>query len=142
MSIFKTLGTKIKRVVSIKNIINAGSGQFTAIAKDAQRVLTSVDPKKKTSETVFKDFDIPSPVNDYLTVVGAKQNERLTSSLANSKIVQDNVSKVNGFFSSVWLKANWIKYKTWIIVFVVAVLGFIGWKMYSKKSISRGRARR
>ncbi|WP_310560616.1 hypothetical protein [Flavobacterium sp.] len=147
MSIFKTIGTKLKRAISLKNVINAATGNFTAVSQELMRVATTKAPPKNgatvpSTEQVFSSLEMPSAVNDYLIAAGAKQKATATNAIANSLLVQDNVGNVNRFLSSVWLKATWIKYKTWFIICGLAVLGLIGWKMFSKKSTSKGRVRR
>lgn len=147
MSIFKTLGQKIKRVVSIKNVLNAATGNFTAIASDAKRVLTTQAPIKKGSvntpiEKTFVSYDTPSFVNDILTVKGKDFNQRLIKTVSSSNLVQDNIGQTNGFFAQIWANATWIKYKTWFIAGFVLIGALIGWKLYSKKGNSRGRVRR
>ncbi|WP_395048587.1 hypothetical protein [Flavobacterium sp.] len=156
MSIFKTIASKVKRVVSLKNVMNAVTGNYVGIGQDAVRIATTKAPPSKaqkaqalptatpyvSTEQAFDTFEMPATVNDYLAVSGAKQKAKVTNAIANSPLAQDNVGALNNFVFSVWLKASWIKYKTWIIIGGVAILGFIGWRMYSKKSTSKGRARR
>lgn len=145
MSIFKTLGNKVKRFVSIKNVINAATGNFTALAADAKRVLTSPDPKKNkatdpASQVAYNTFEIPQPVNDMLAVQGAKQNARVVNALANTDAVQNLADTA----VTTGIKALWLKHKAKVIGFGIALVSWLViWKVFfHKKTVTKGRARR
>lgn len=44
---FKSVGNKLKRVVSVKNLVRGVTGNISAIGEDVSRVIKSDDPKKK-----------------------------------------------------------------------------------------------
>lgn len=156
MSIFKTVGNKLKRVVSLKNVINGVTGNYSAIALDAKRVLTTKSPselKKEADaklagqsyapqEVAYSTFEIPSMVTTALDNAGSKQASATISKLASSKLAQDNINPANAFLSKLWFQTTWEKNKTIVIVVGVAIAGFIGRKVFAKKTTSKGRARR
>lgn len=148
MSIFKTIGTKLKRVISLKNVINGVTGNYAGIALDAKRVLTTKAPSKKgvvsapSDEKLVQAFDIPVEVSNILNTAGAKQAQRTAKVIAQTSIVQNNLDGANKFMLNVWWDATWLKYKTYILIGLALITVFIGWKVLGKKSVSRGRARR
>lgn len=143
MSIFKTLGNKLKRVVSLKNVINAATGNFTAVASDAKRVMTTPDPKTGANQSsqVVIPMEIPQEVNDIIQSQGAVYQNTLAKKVASSRLVQSNVNDANSLFTKIWWQATWHKNKTLIIVVLVAVASFVGWKVFAKKS-TKSRVRR
>jgi hypothetical protein len=54
MSIFKTIGSKLKRVISLKNVISAATGNFTAVTADMARVMTTKSPSELKKEADSK----------------------------------------------------------------------------------------
>lgn len=151
MSVFKTIGTKVKRLASLKNVINAVSGNYAAVGKEALRVASTKAPAKKgvtnvglnaSEEQTIKAYEIPTTVQQMLNTAGAKQAKKTSQLLANTPFVQDNLDTANKFALSVWWDATWLKYKHFILAGLALIAVFIGWKVLGKKSGSRGRARR
>lgn len=145
MGLFKKLGSKLKRVVSIKNIINAGTGRFDLIAKDAIRVATSEAPAKKgepfTQDTTFlkPNYEIPTPAMDVIQSQGKAFGAKVVSAVSKETAVQGT----SDFFTKVYLESMYIKYKKWITIVVVAIVGFILYKVLRKdKTPVRGKYRR
>ena len=153
MSIFKTIGAKLKRVVSLKNVINGVTGQWTALGADVVRVATTQNPADKakvaagvvsgvpyvSNDVPYSSFALPQLANDYLTVAGAKQKQAFETAVASNSTVQDVVDSA----LSISIKAFWLKRKNWIIgAGCVLVASVVAWKVFGKKSASKGRARR
>ncbi len=142
MSIFKTIGNKLKRVISLKNVISAATGNFTAVAADAKRIMSTPDPKRKTpASQVVLPLEIPKEVNDIIESQGAIYQNTLSKKIAASKLVQSNVNDANSLFTKIWWQATWQKNKTLIIIVLVAIASLIGWKVFAKKQ-SKSRVRR
>lgn len=137
MGFFKSIGNKLKRVVSIKNLVNGVTGNFTAIGSDVKRVMTSEDPKKKAVNTLTDvNFTIPQPVQDVLKAQDATYKTNVLNSIASIPVVQD----ANTFMSKLWLQSQWLKYKNWIIGFLAVLTVFLVWKFgFSKKKNTRRR---
>lgn len=156
MSIFKTIASKVKRVVSLKNVINGVTGNYAAIGLDAIRVATTKKPPSKAEkaaalasnipyvapDAAYSTFTMPPMVETALNNAGAKQAEKTIEFLSNQPIMQNNINPANAFMSKLWFQTTWQKNKTLIIVAGVAIAGFIGWKVFGKKTASKGRARR
>lgn len=140
MGFFKSIGNKLKRVVSIKNLTNAVTGNFTAIGKDVVRVATTSDPKKSPSvpdtTIVPLGYTLPQPVQEVLKAQDEKYKTNVINSVASIPVVQDT----NSFFSKVYLQSMWLKYKNWIIGFLCVVGVILLWKFaFSKKKSTRRR---
>lgn len=136
MGFFKNVGNKLKRVVSVKNLFNGLTGNFTAIGSDVQRVISTSDPKKSVNKLTDASFTIPQPISDILSAQDENYNTNLIKSVSDLKPVQD----VNTWFTKVWLESQWVKYKTWIIGFLSVISFFILWKfVFSKKKTTRRR---
>ncbi|MDD5151420.1 MAG: hypothetical protein PHC28_13260 [Flavobacterium sp.] len=148
MGFFKGIGNKLKRVVSIKNLTRAVTGNFSAIGADALRIAKSKDPNatKNSPATVeiAQHYEIPSYANDVLDSVGKAASDKISKVLSDSKFVKDNSDSVNKFVFKVWWDTNWSKYKNWIIGFFVSLILFIvGWKLLKKgKGVVRGKRTR
>lgn len=145
MGIFKKLGGKLKRVISIKNLINVGTGQFGAVAKDAIRVATSKDPIKGQfvtgEDTTFlkPNYQIPAPAMDVIEGQGKVFGDKVAQVVSSNQAVQNGSS----FFTKVYLQSMYQKYKTWITVVVFAIISFILYKVLSKSNPrQRGKYRR
>jgi hypothetical protein len=142
MGFFKNVGNKLKRVVSIKNLISGVTGDFSSIGKDVKRVLTSTDPKKGVSvvdtSVVAKGFVLPKPLEDVLSAKDATYARNLESSVASIPLVQ----KANSFFTKVYLKSQWELYKKWIIGFLVVLISFLLLRKFVFKKSANGRKRR
>jgi hypothetical protein len=144
MSIFKTLGSKLKRVISIKNLTNVATGQFTAIGADLVRVATTKSPAEikkglASTEQVAPNFAIPKEVNTILDSKGAQFKTAVSTALAQNPTVQN----VSDMFTKTYIQSMWLKYKNWIIGLIATlVMVFIGWKIFKKPAVKRGRTRR
>lgn len=142
MGFFKNVGNKLKRVVSIKNLVNGVTGNFSAIGKDVVRVVGSEDPKKKVTQPVNtltqKGLVLSTPVVDMLANADKIYQDNLMKSVAELKPVQD----ANTWFAKLFAKSQWEKYKYWIIGFLVVVLSFLLFRKFFFKKSSNGRKRR
>ncbi|PIF34661.1 hypothetical protein CLU81_5322 [Flavobacterium sp. 9] len=143
MGLFKKIGQKIKRVVSLKNVINTVSGNFGAVAKDAVRIATTEKPTKEAP--VINQVVSPTPVVIPQTILdiadaqGAKFSQNLTSKIAKTDTAQD----ASSFLAKIGMQSLYEKYKTWITVGALALLAFILWRVFGhKKGTARSRARR
>lgn len=137
MGFFKSIGNKLKRVVSLKNVLHGVTGNFTAIGADVKRVMTTEDPKKKTVNPVTDaSFTIPQPVQDVLKSQDALYKTNLINSVASIPAFQD----ANTFMSKLWIQSQWLKYKNWIIGFCSVLSVFLLWRFaFSKKGNNRKR---
>jgi len=142
MGLFKQLGSKLKRVISLKNLVNVGTGNFSAVAKDAVRVATSNAPLKKgdpfTVDTTFlkPDYIIPVPAMDVIEAQGKVFGSKVSTIIAKQSAVQNT----NDFFTKVYIESMYMKYKNWIMVAVAIVVSFVLYKVLrSKKPVYRGR---
>jgi hypothetical protein len=150
MGIFKKLGSKLKRVVSIKNLVNGVTGNFSAIAKDAIRVATTEAPVKNNAgvvqnagavDTTFlkPDYVIPPVAMDVIEGQGKAFGAKVATAVAKETAVQGTTS----FFTSVYLQSMYQKYKTWITLFFALLGAFILYKVLRKdKTPVRGKYRR
>jgi hypothetical protein len=147
MSIFKTIGNKLKRVVSINNIKRAVTGNFSAIGADVIRVATTLSPSEQRAKdagqtvdaTTFNVAPLSADLASFVDDVGSNTSNKLANSLSKLKPVKD----ISSLATSVYLKAMWEKYRNWIIGFFVSLILFIvGWKILKKgKNVSRARTR-
>lgn len=153
MGLFKKLGSSLKRVISIKNITRAATGQFGAIGKDVLRVVSTEDPKevrKKQAEALAKGqtytpapvtpIEMPIVVESVLNSEGDKFSKKLVTEVAKNESVQNATS----LLTKVGLEAFWNNNKKWIqwvIGFVFALIGFFTIRMLLKGS-KRGKSRR
>ncbi len=144
MSIFKTIGTKLKRVVSLNNLTKAITGNFTGIGQDVVRVMTTKSPSeiKKglvSTEQVVPAFTIPPEVN---TIIASKETQY--KSAVSSKLAENTaVQNVSDMLSKTYLNAMWLKHKNFIIgLGATFVLVLIGWKILKKPSVNRARRKR
>jgi len=145
MGLFKQLGGKLKRVISLKNLINVGTGNFSAVAKDAVRVATSKDPIKGqfvtgVDDTFLKpDYTIPVSAMDVIEGQGKVFGSKVSTVIAKQTAVQNT----NDFFTKVYIESMYIKYKNWIMIVVAIVVSFVLYKVLrSKKPAYRGRYKR
>lgn len=135
MSFIKTIGNKLKRVVSLKNAVSLVTGNYGAVTADIKRVMTTPDkkqPNNPAANVVLPSFEIPPLIDSALKQQVENLSAKTANTLASSKLVQDNVNPVNGFFTKVWFKATWEKNKVLIIALCVAIFGFVGWKLFKK----------
>lgn len=148
MGIFKKLGSKLKRVVSIKNLVNGVTGNFGAIAKDAVRVATTEGPKKNVSGVVIDaggvdttflkpNYQIPAPAMDLIEGQGKAFGAKVATVVSSQSAVQNT----NSFFTKVYLESMYLKYKTWITLFFALLGAFILYKVL-RSGKTKTRARR
>lgn len=147
MSIFKSIGTKIKRVVSLKNVMNAVTGNYVGIGQDILRVASTQAPQKggqavASQEQTIQVSDIPAPVQQMLQSVGKTQSAKLSAKIAATPLVQDNIDGANSFALKVWWDGMWIKYKTYILALGGLIVALIGWKLLTKNKTTARRGRR
>ncbi|RTY69688.1 hypothetical protein [Flavobacterium sp. LB2P53] len=140
MGFFKSIGSKLKRVVSLKNLVRGVTGNFTAIGEDVVRVATTSDPKKGLSlvdtTLVPSGYTIPEPIQDILKSQDSSYRTNVINSVASIPVVQD----ANSFMSKLWIQSQWFKYKNWIIGFLSVLSVFLLWKfVFSKKKNTRRR---
>jgi len=140
MGFFKSIGNKLKRVISIKNLVRGVTGQFGAIGADAIRVATTTDPKKGKSvpdaTLIPVNYAIPAPAMDVLNAQGSIFAKKVVDSVAGVPVVQNT----NAFMSKIYIQSMWIKYKNWIIGFLIVLVTTLTiWKL--TKSKTRGRRR-
>ena len=139
MGFFNSIGNKLKRVVSVKNLVRGVTGQYSAISADIKRVMTTEDPKKVAKQVnalTDKNFEVPQPVTDMLKQADTNYTNNLVKSVASIPAVQD----ANAFMSKLWFQSMWQKYKTQILVVAVAIVAFLVWK-FGFKNNNRKRRR-
>lgn len=152
MGLFKKLASKVKRVVSLKNVIGIATGNYLGVAKDALRVATTDRPKKEVGQpTVLtpdqsflpENYQLPTVLQNTLMAKGAQQEAKAVNYLASKKEVQSVADQGTGFMSKVYLQAMWLKHKTLIIVAGASIVGFlVYWFGFRNKTGTRGRGRR
>lgn len=139
MGFFRDVGNKLKRVVSVKNLVRGVTGNFSAIAEDAKRVMTTEDPKKLSKQInslTDKAFVIPQPVVDVVKQAETNYTNNLINSVASIPAVQDT----NVFMSKLWIQSMWNKYKTQILL-VLGALGLFLLLKFGFKKDNRKRRR-
>lgn len=143
MSIFKTIGNKLKRVVSLKNVISAATGNISSVVSDAKRVATTPDPRRKNTAA---QSVLPLPDTSMLEMAAVQKDatykENLSDSIASAKIVQDNVNSVNDFFTKTWIKATWQKNKGLILGIGAVLVGLVSYFAFFRKKPTGYRARK
>lgn len=153
MGFFKKLGSKLKRVISLKNVTRAVTGQFGAIGKDVLRVATTNSPAenralKAAAEAKgqvyvpppVKTVEIPSPVESYLNAQGAKFSANAAKELGKTEVAQDLTS----FATKAALQAFWEKNKSWlywVIGLIFALIMFLTFR-WAFRSAKGGKSRR
>jgi len=155
MGFFKSIGKKLKRVISIKNLTNVATGNFSAVGKDLVRVATTNSPAenraieaKLQAEAIALNlpYVAPAPVSPVqlpkmletvLDGQGAAFNGQVTTKLAQNTQVQN----LTDTLVSTGIKAYWEKYKNWFLGFLVTLLLFftVRWAFFSGKSRKGGR---
>lgn len=139
MGFIKTIGSKLKRAISIKNAINTVTGNFSAVGKEVLRVSTTKDPNAKKNSAPVKNLPantvIPPMIQSILEVKGAQQAQKITNTLAGIPAIQD----ANSFLSGIYIKSLWLKYKTTIIgIASVALVILLLKKFVFSSSSKRG----
>lgn len=144
MGFFKSIGSKLKRVISIKNLTNVATGNFSAVGQEVLRVATTTAKKDTTGKTVIVSNGLsktpvvmPQEVSDMLDAKGKPFSNNLTKKLAENKTTQDVVDMV----TKTAIQAFWLKNKNWFIGLGVSIIAFIVVKktMFSGKSRKSGR---
>lgn len=142
MGFFKSIGSKLKRVVSIKNLVRGVTGDFAGVGSDVVRVMSSEDPKRKIDAPVNTLTQVglvmPQPVTDILANADKTYAKNLLSSVAGLKVVQD----ANTWFTKLWFQSQWTKNKNWIIGFVLVVITFLLVRKFVFKKGTNTRKRR
>lgn len=143
MSILKTLGNKIKRVVSLKNVMNAVTGNYVGIVADAKRIATTKDKHSKTqaSQQVIAVPDT-AIIEQAAANLDARFKGNVTTAIAESKIVQDNINGTNAFLSKLWFQATWKKNKGLILGAGAVIVGLISYFAFFRKNHTSQRGRR
>lgn len=130
MGFFKKIGSSLKRVVSLKNVVRGVTGQFGAIAQDAVRIATTDAPVKDSAPApVVQNPIIPQPINDILDAQGANFSKKIVQEVAKTDTAQDATS----FLAKIGMESMYQKYKTWITVFFVALGAFILYRLFRHK---------
>lgn len=136
MGFFKSIGTKLKRAISIKNLTNVATGNFSAVGQDLIRVATTEKIKDANGKVTIvpNGFSktpvvIPDAVNAVLNSEGAKFNQKVVSAVASNPTVQN----ATDLLTKIGIQAFWNKNKNWIIglgasivLFVVVKMSFFG----------------
>lgn len=132
MGFFKSLGSKLKRVVSIKNLTNVATGNFSAVGQDLIRVATTEKVKDANGKftIVPNGFSktpvvIPDAVNAVLNSEGAKFNQKVVDAVASNSTVQN----ATNLLTKIGVQAFWNKNKNWIIGLSASILLFVVVKM-------------
>lgn len=141
MGFFKSIGNKLKRAVSLKNLVRGVTGNFSAIGEDVSRIMKTEDPKKAQAQAanVLTDsaFQLPKPVVDVLNTQDSIYKENLINSVASAGVVQD----ANSFMSKLYIQSMWLKYKNWVIGFVLVLSAFLLVRKFFFKKTSARRKR-
>jgi hypothetical protein len=144
MGFFKDVGNKLKRAISLKNVVRGVTGNFSGIGEDVVRIAQTEDPRKTLSKSVQpvnsltdKKFALPVEVKDVLKQQDVNYSNNLISSVASIPAVQD----ANTFMSKLWFQSQWLKYKKWIIAGAVLLVGFLVWFFKFRKKHARKRTR-
>lgn len=144
MGFFKSLGSKLKRVISIKNLTNVATGNFSALGKDVLRVATTEVKKDSNGVTSIVSNGLsktpvvmPQPLADIADNIGKTVSDSISKKIAENKTTQDAVDMV----AKTAIQAFWLKNKNWFIGLGTAIIAFIVVKktMFSGKSRKSGR---
>lgn len=132
MGFFKKAANKLKRVVSLKNATNLVTGQWSAVAKDAVRVVTTErdwERESNGSPSVLPAVEIPTPVNDILNSQGKAFSAKVVTKVAGEKGVQEATS----LLTDIYLTSLYKKYKAYVWVVGSLLIGGILYKVFGKK---------
>jgi hypothetical protein len=150
----KKIGTKVKRLASLKNVIGLATGNYLGVAKDAIRVASTKKPSKHeegSMNEIYEETDevminsntkLPSALENFLTAKGAEVQKKEVDFLAKLDGVQNASDQVTGFMSKVYAQSMWEKHKSKILIVGGLILGFVVYIFGFKKSSSGGRRRR
>lgn len=128
---FKSIGKKLKGVtkaISLKNGIKLATGDYRSVAKEVGGRLIKVVAPSGTKQPDKDNAQITKnqqALEDYL-VMQAEQNvkpltDKVENQIANSKVGQD----ISTFLTKQYLLTMWTKYRTYIILGVLAILAFV-----------------
>lgn len=137
MGFFKTIGTKLKRFASIKNVIKGVTGDFNGILDDAKRVMTtSMSPNEMALG------GIPEVSPEFVAALdnaGQDFSNNIKRQVAGSAIAQKNIDGTTKFILSVWWKTTWEAHKNLILgvgaisLFLVVYFGFFKRKLNRRR---------
>jgi hypothetical protein len=149
----KKIGTKVKRLASLKNAIGLVTGNYLGVAKDALRVASTKRPSKHeegSMNEIYEETDeaminsntkLPEVAENFLIAKGAEMQAKEVDFLAKKVGVQNASDDATKFMSKVYLSAMWEKHKAKILIVGGLIVGFVVYKFGFKKS-SNGRRRR
>lgn len=133
MGFFKSIGNKLKRAVSLKNLTRAVTGQFSAIGSDVVRIASTTDPSKSKSvvdtTVVPLGYTLPPQVQDVLKQQENIYQKNVIDSVSSIPVVQD----ANSWMSKVYIQSMWMKYKNWVIGLGVVLLLVFGLRRLTRK---------
>ena len=138
MGFFKNIGNKLKRVVSIKNLVRGVTGDFSGVGADVKRVMSTPDPKKAVNSLTDENFQVPDMVTDVLKSQDAKYQANVINSITDIKAVQD----ANVWFTKLWFQAQWKKHQNWIYGFIFVLVSFLLLRKFVFKPALRTRKRK
>lgn len=128
MGFFKSLGTKLKRAISIKNLTNVATGNFSAVGQDLIRVATTEKTKDANGKVVIvpNGFSktpvvVPDAVKAVLDSEGAKFNQKVVSAVASNETVQN----ATNLLTKIGIQAFWNRNKNYIIGLITAIVLFV-----------------
>lgn len=137
MGFFKSIGKKLKRVVSINTLTKVATGNFSAVGAEILRVASTDKVKDpETGKMVVvpsgKKIEISPLVNDILNSEGDKFGKKVVSSVAKDK----TFSALTDMLTKAGIKSQWDKYKNWILGFLVSLFLFfvVKWAFFRKKN--------
>jgi hypothetical protein len=132
MGFFKSIGTKLKRAISIKNLSNLATGNFSAVGQDLIRVATTEKVKDANGKVTIvpNGFSktpvvLPEPVKEFLDVKGKEMYKKTTDALAKTDAAQN----ATDFVTTIALKSFWNKNKNYIIGLITAIILVVSLKM-------------
>jgi hypothetical protein len=140
MGLFKTVGSKLKRVVSIKNLVRGVTGNFSAIGEDALRIVNSSDPKSTPVNPVVYNqpqMQMPPVVADVIKSQEMKYKKNVVDSIAKIPAVQEG----NNWATKIYLKAMFLKYRTYLIGLGLFVGVLLIFRLLKGKNGARPRKR-
>ena len=138
MGFFKNIGNKLKRVVSIKNLVRGVSGDFSGIGADVKRVMSTPDPKKAVNPLTDEKFEVPHMVTDVLKAQDGKYKANVINSVTDIKAVQD----ATDWLTKAWFQAQWKKHQNWIYGFIFVLVSFLLLRKFVFKPALRTRKRK
>lgn len=141
MGFFKSIGKKLKRVISLKNLTRVATGQFGEVGKSVLRVMSTDNLGKDANGRSIivptgTKLEMPKAIETVLNSEGDKFKKIVEDKVASSPAAQDAAS----FLTNVGFKALWFKYKNWIIGLLCAIALIVVTKLlFFRKSKSSGK---